>query len=116
MALIAAVWMAISGLRIGRGAWDALMDHAAKPEVLARIRDIATNWPGTEGFHDLKTRTAGSRTFVSLHLELRGDQTLNSAHAIADDLEHRLEAEITGAEVIIHLDPVGPGSGRKRKG
>jgi ferrous-iron efflux pump FieF len=116
VALAAALWMAFSGLRIGRGAWDALMDHAAAPEVIARIDGIAGNWPGVLAFHDLKTRTAGSRTFVSLHLELDGAMTLNAAHAIADGLEHRLEDEIPDAEVIIHLDPVGPGSGREPRG
>lgn len=116
VALIASGWMAISGIRIGRGAWNALMDHAASTEVLAEIRAIAADWPGLEGFHDLKTRTAGSRTFVSLHVELQGEQSLNAAHAIADGLEHRLEEAIPGAEVIIHLDPVGPGSGREKKG
>lgn len=116
VALIAAVWMAFSGLKIGRGAWDALMDHAASPQVMNQIRTIASEWPGLEGFHDLKTRMAGSRTFVSLHIELAGAQSLNAAHAIADGLEHRLETAIPGAEVIIHLDPVGPGSGREPKG
>lgn len=112
VALAAALWMAFSGLRIGRGAWDALMDHAAAPEVIARIEAIAGTWPGVLAFHDLKTRTAGSRTFVSLHVELDGAQSLNDAHRIGDGLEHALEEAIADAEVIIHLDPVGPGSGR----
>ena len=34
IALLAAFWLARSGVKIGRGAWDALMDHAAPPEVL----------------------------------------------------------------------------------
>lgn len=116
IALLAALWLARSGLLIGAGAWDALMDHAAPPEVLDRVRAIATGWPGTLAFHDLKTRMAGSKTFISLHLEMDGRQSLNEAHAVADALEHRLEAEVPGAEVIIHLDPVGEGSGRVARG
>jgi len=116
VALIAAFWLAYSGLKIGRGAWDALMDHAAPEAVLQKIRAISETWPGVEGFHDLKTRMAGSRTFIALHIELNGSLSLNEAHAIADGLEHRLEQDIPGAEVIIHLDPVGPGSGREQRG
>jgi len=116
VALMAAVWLAISGLRIGRGAWDALMDRAAPAPVLERIAQIATGWPGIEGWHDLKTRTAGSRLFISLHVELRGTMSLNEAHATADALEHALVAAFPDADVIIHLDPVGPGSGRLAKG
>lgn len=116
IALLAALWLARSGAGIGRGAWDALMDHAAPPEVIARINAIAADWPGIRGHHDLKTRTAGSRTFVSLHVEMDGAQSLNDAHRVADGLEHALEAAVEGSEVIIHLDPVGPGSGREARG
>ena len=116
VALAAALWLGWSGLRIGQGAWDALMDHSAPPEVLARIRAVAEGWPGLTGHHDLKTRMAGSKTFISLHVELDGRQSLNDAHAVADALEHRLEEVVPGAEVIIHLDPVGPGSGRVARG
>lgn len=116
VALLAALWLGWNGLRIGRGAWDALMDRAAGPEVLDRIRAIADDWPGLAGWHDLKTRTAGSRLFISLHVEIDGRITLNEAHAIADGLEHALEAAFPDAEVIIHTDPVGPGSGRRARG
>lgn len=116
IALLAAAWLARSGLAIGRGAWDALMDHAAPPEVLRQIEAIVNDWPGLAGHHEVKTRMAGSRTFISMHVELDGRQTLNAAHAVADALEHALEHAIPGAEVIIHLDPVGPGSGRVARG
>ena len=116
IALLASLWLARSGLSIGRGAWDALMDHAAAPEVLDTINAIAADWPGLTGHHDLKTRMAGSKTFISMHVELDGRQSLNDAHAVADALEHKLESAVPGAEVIIHLDPVGPGSGRIARG
>ena len=116
IALLAALWLARSGLSIGHGAWNALMDHAAPPEVLDRIHAIAADWPGLIGHHDLKTRMAGHRTFISLHVELDGSQSLNDAHRIGDGLEHALEQAIEGSEVIIHLDPVAPGSGRQMRG
>ena len=116
VALAASLWLARTGVGIGRGAWDALMDHAAPDTVLATVRQVAGAWPGVLGHHDLKTRTAGSRVFVALHIEVDGRLTLNEAHAIADGLEHAIEAAVAGAEVIIHLDPVGEGSGRVAKG
>lgn len=115
VALFGALWLARMGLRIGRGAWNALMDHAADAETLARIQAMADDWPGVLAWHDLRTRTAGSRLFISLHVELEGAQTLNAAHAIADGLERALIAALPGADVIIHTDPVGPGSGRMPK-
>jgi ferrous-iron efflux pump FieF len=116
VALGAALMLVVGALGIFRGAWNALMDRAADPELVTLIEDITGNWPGVLGYHDLKTRTAGSLVFINLHIELDGGLTLNEAHRIGDSLEHRLEEAIEGSEVIIHLDPVGPGSGRRAKG
>lgn len=107
IALGAAAIMAVGAARIGKGAWDALMDRAAPPEIEAGIAAIAANWPGVHGHHDLKTRTAGSKVFVNLHIELDGSQTLEQAHAIGAALRRAIIAEYPSADVIIHKDPVG---------
>lgn len=107
VALGAALMLAIGAINIGRGAWDALMDRAAPPEMIAGIEKIAAGWPGVEGYHDLKTRTAGSRVFVNLHIELDGSQTLEEAHATGAALRRAIVARYPEAEVIIHKDPVG---------
>jgi ferrous-iron efflux pump FieF len=108
VALGAAALMAVAALRIFRGAWDALMDRAADPEVIAGIAAIARAYPGVQGFHDLKTRVAGSRIFVNLHIELDGEQTLHEAHAIGAGLRRAILAAYPRADVLIHKDPVRP--------
>ncbi|MCO8145225.1 cation diffusion facilitator family transporter [Rhodovulum tesquicola] len=105
IALAAAAMLAVGALGIGKGAWDALMDRAADPHVIARIETLARTQPGVHGFHDLKTRRAGSRLFVNLHLELDGDQSLNAAHSIGAALKHAILAEFPGTDIIIHFDP-----------
>lgn len=107
VALLAAGVMAIGALRIGKDAWDALMDRAADPEILDGIATIARNWPGVHGFHDLKTRRAGSRVFVNLHIELDGDQTLRQAHDIGAGLRRAILAAYPQADVMIHKDVHG---------
>lgn len=107
VALGAAAMLAFGALRIGKGAWDALMDRRADPAMIAAIGEIAGNWPGVHGFHDLKTRTAGSRVFVNLHIELDGKQTLEEAHATGAALRRAILHAYPQADVIIHKDPVG---------
>lgn len=104
VALGAAGIMAFGALQIGRSAWHALMDRQADPATIARIGEIAGAWPGVHGYHDLKTRTSGSRLFVYLHIELDGTQTLRQAHDIGAALRRALLAEFPGADVIIHKD------------
>jgi len=107
VALGAAGVLAVGALRIGKGAWDALMDRGADPEMIAGIGRIADGFPGVRGHHDLKTRQAGSKVFVNLHIELDGAQSLNDAHAIGAALRRAIIAAYPQADVIIHKDPVG---------
>lgn len=104
VALAAAAVMVIGALRIGKDAWDALMDRTADPAIVEGIARIAASWPGVRGFHDLKTRTAGSRVFVNLHIELDGDQSLRQAHDIGASLRRAIIAAYPQADVIIHKD------------
>jgi ferrous-iron efflux pump FieF len=104
IALAAAVVMVLGAVRIGKAAWDALMDRSADPAVLAGISAIARAWPGVRAFHDLKTRTAGSRIFVNLHIELDGDQSLRDAHAIGASLRREIIRVYPQTDVIIHKD------------
>lgn len=107
VALGASVLLAVGGIRIGKGAWDALMDRQADEETIAGIEAIAEGFPGVHGFHDLKTRQAGSRVFVNLHIELDGTQSLNDAHEIGAALRRAILREFPRADVLIHKDPVG---------
>lgn len=108
VAIAASGVLAFGSLRIGKGAWDALMDRAADPATLAGIAAIARDWPGVRGFHDLKTRTAGSRIFVNLHIELDGDQPLREAHAIGASLRRAILDAYPQSDVIIHKDVADP--------
>ena len=97
-----------------RGAWlisrrslDVLMDREFPDDDRMRIRDIALSHPEVTGMHDLRTRQAGIRQFIQLHLEMDGDKRLGEAHEIADEVEAWIRDVYPGAEVIIHQDPEG---------
>ncbi|PZR00438.1 MAG: cation-efflux pump [Cereibacter sphaeroides] len=104
VALGAAGILVAGAVRIGKQAFDALMDRRADPNVIAGIERIASAWPGVRGFHDLKTRTAGSRVFVNLHIELDGDQPLREAHDIGAALRRAILDAYPQTDVIIHKD------------
>lgn len=108
MALVAALILIAGALRVGRGAWDALMDRSADPAISAGIAEIAATWPGVRGYHDIKTRMAGSRVFVQIHIELDGDQTLRAAHDIGAGLRRAILAAYPQADVIVHKDVARP--------
>lgn len=104
VAIGAALFMMFGAAKIGKGAMDALMDRKAPDEEIAGIADIASSYPGVLGFHDLKTRMAGSRTFVTLHIELDGQQSLYDAHEISAGLRAKILSEYPHTDVMIHKD------------
>ena len=118
IALVAAAIMFSGAIRIGKNAWDALMDRTLDPEMIKGIGEIAEGFDGVHGYHDLKTRRAGSRVFVNMHIELDGQQTLDQAHSIGAALRRAIVAAYPNADVLIHKDPVGvephPDDARKR--
>ncbi|SOB92418.1 ferrous-iron efflux pump FieF [Rhodobacter sp. JA431] len=104
IAIIAAAIMLRGASKIFVSSWHALMDRAAPDSIVKSIAEIAEIWPGVRGFHDLKTRTAGAKLFVQLHIELDGEQSLEAAHAIAKSLKRAILDAHPQADVIIHMD------------
>jgi len=56
--------------------------------------------------HGIKTRFAGTRSFIQFHLELKGGLTLLEAHEITDKVEQKVERAFPNAEVLSHMDPI----------
>ena len=107
IAVAVAVYILYSAWQVGREALDSLMDHELSKKDRDRIGDIVRAHTEVKGLHDLRTRMAGTKPFVQLHLELPGHMTLHDAHIISDQVEADLLVEFPGAEVIIHQDPEG---------
>jgi ferrous-iron efflux pump FieF len=103
---IAAV-IAWGAFKILRGAYDELMDREFDDAERQRIKDIVNRHAGVQSLHDLRTRRAGHRAFIQLHLELPPQMTLLEAHRISDEVEDAIMAAFPDAEVITHQDPAG---------
>lgn len=104
ISLVGAVVLLRMAWKIGEGAFSALMDRAAPAEIEERIAGIVARFPEIGGFHDLKTRVSGTRTFVQIHIELDGALTLHKAHAIGARLRRAILDEIPDSDVIVHKD------------
>lgn len=105
VAIGAALMLATGAINIFRTAWHALMDRSADPEIIKGIEEIAGNWPGIHGFHDMQSRTAGSRVFVNMHIELDGTQTLREAHDIGAAMKRAVLERFPQVDLIVHKDP-----------
>lgn len=108
IAIAVAGVMAFTAFGVGRTSLDQLMDRELPQEDRDRIVRIAMIHDGVQNVHELKTRMAGSSTFIQLHLGLDPQMRLAEAHAISDAVEKAILNAYPDADVIIHQDPLGP--------
>jgi cation diffusion facilitator family transporter len=85
-----------------------VLDRGLPCEILTEIEGmIRGHHPLIAGFHDLRTRKAGSRLFIDFHVEIKDIQDFEQAHEIAETLIERIRQRIPEADVTIHCDPLG---------
>lgn len=57
------------------------------------------------GFHELRTRKAGSQRYIDLHLVLPKSVSLAEAHRMCDHLEADITSKLSNGLVTIHCEP-----------
>ncbi len=115
VALLVAAAIVTAGLRILSRSSRVLVDEALPEDELAAIREaiVGLGPQGVAGYHKLRTRRAGARRYVDLHVQFRAGTTLEDAHAKAHRLQDAIAARLRNADVLIHLEPedrVQPGT------
>jgi ferrous-iron efflux pump FieF len=107
LALCIAAYLLFATREIIGQALNELLDRELPEPQRLKILQAAGNHPRVLGVHDLRSRRSGRMVIIQLHIELDDDMPLVEAHRIADEVEAAIKAEIRGADVVIHQDPVG---------
>ena len=107
VALLVAFSIVVAGVRILRSSSRVLIDEALPADELAAITEEVRGFGprGVAGFHKLRARRAGARRYVDLHVQFRSGTTLEAAHATSHVLQRAIRSRLTGADVLIHLEP-----------
>jgi cation diffusion facilitator family transporter len=106
-ALIVAVVIVYSGVRIVSRSSRVLVDEALPPEELEVVRQTIADYgaPEVAGYHKLRARRAGSRRHVDLHVQFRQGTTLERAHEVSHELQAAIQKRLRDADVLIHIEP-----------
>jgi ferrous-iron efflux pump FieF len=105
--ILIALWLLWGAWRASSRAVDQLMDREWPEEKRRRFVEVAARHPALKGLHDLRTRTSGAHDFVQFHVWVDAAMSVAEAHRVMDEVEHKLQAEFPGAEILIHIDPEG---------
>ncbi len=97
----------VTGVRLAWRAASDLLDPPWPPDQRAAATAVLDRFaaPGID-FHGVRTRTAGSRRFVEVHVLVPGAWTVAEGHALVERIEAALRDAVPGAEAITHLEPI----------
>jgi cation diffusion facilitator family transporter len=107
VALLVAANIVWTGVRLLRDTANGVLDTALPSSDQARIAAVLAPYKDAGiVFHALRTRTAGQRRFVSLHILVPGEWTIQRGHALAEQIERAIIAALPKTTVFTHLEPI----------
>jgi cation diffusion facilitator family transporter len=97
------VW---TGVRLLRDTANGLLDKALPPEDLEKISKILSRYEerGVR-FHAVRTRAAGQRRFISMHVLVPGRWTVQQGHDLSEKIEEDLAEALPQSTFFMHLEP-----------
>ena len=105
-ALVAALVVAVNGVRTLRPAISGLMDEAPDRTVRERVLEAACAVEGVRNVENLKVRRSGLGFYVDLHVQADPGISLEDAHEIAATVKYAIvEAIPSVAGVLVHMEP-----------
>jgi len=82
---------------------DRAMPADERGRIVAVLEEVRTR--GGD-YHRLRTRVAGKKSFVDVHILVPGTMSVHDGHDLAHRLEELIEAAMPHVEVLTHLEPL----------
>jgi cation diffusion facilitator family transporter len=107
VALAVAVQILWTGWHLMSRSFEGLMDRAVPEEDRAAIVSVLDELRRQGGdYHALRTRMAGAKSFVDVHVLLPGRMTIQEGHDLVERLENDIRSRLPHVEVLTHLEPL----------
>jgi cation diffusion facilitator family transporter len=101
--LVALIVLSVS-YRLGRRAFDVLIDRAPN-KIVDQINQVIDKIPGVNKYHDLRVREGGSYKFVELNIHVNKGLSIEEAHSISEQVEDEISKKIPQCKVTVHIEP-----------
>lgn len=107
IALLVAANIIWTGWRLMQRSASGLMDISLPAEKLEQVEVLLAGYriQGLD-FHALRTRQAGSRTFITLHVLVPGAWTVKQGHDWSERIEADIRLALPESHVTTHLEPL----------
>ena len=101
-----AVIIFYAAFKIGREAFDELIDTGLDPKTLTLMRETILSVSGVIDVHEIRTRRMGSQLLADMHIHVNPLISVSEGHHIGDRVMQVLgERFKTLADIVVHIDP-----------
>jgi cation diffusion facilitator family transporter len=106
IAILVAINIVWTGWQLLQRSAAGLMDVSIPEAELRAINNVLDSYrqQGLD-FHALRTRQAGTRAFISLHVLVPGEWTVQQGHDWSERIEADIRQAVTHAHITTHLEP-----------
>jgi cation diffusion facilitator family transporter len=106
IAIGVAIFILRAAYSLTRRAFPPLIDIRLPEDEEALIVSTMSEHMGElVGFHELRTRKAGSERYIELHMIMARDASIERAHSLCDHLEEDIKSRLPNIHVTIHVEP-----------
>lgn len=106
-ALALALHIIRTGVHLLRGSALGLLDTALPEDVRVAIESVLHAYaPEGARYHALRTRQAGRWRFVSFHVLVPGDWSVQRGHDLLERIEEDVRRVVPDSTVFTHLEPI----------
>lgn len=107
IALLVAVNIVWAGIKLIGESGSALLDASIPLAERQVINDILAPYDRQRiQFHAIQTRMAGARRFVSFHILVPGEWTVQRGHDLCEEIELAIATALPDTHVLTHLEPL----------
>ncbi len=106
MSILVAVYILYEAFKLLRHGLRDILDEQLPETVRSEIETlIKEHKHELFGYHNLRTRRAGSQKLIDFHLTVCKHLSVEEAHDITDHIEKKIGEKIHGTDVTIHVEP-----------
>jgi cation diffusion facilitator family transporter len=107
IAIAVAVQILWTGWHLMSRSFQGLMDRAIPDDDRKAIIEVLDSLRHQGGdYHRLRTRVAGAKSFVDVHVLVPGSMSVQAGHDLVERLENEIQARLPHVEVLTHLEPL----------
>lgn len=107
VAIAVGCWIIRNGVVLVVQSLHGLLDTAIPKEQIEKVEAVLAEYmQAGVHWHALGTRQAGARIFVTLHVLVPGEWSVQRGHDLCEEIEAKIRQTLGRATVFTHLEPI----------